>query len=140
MASKAVEAREAFAQWLSTPIADREFPSERSLARHLGVSTSSLHRWRNDWRFAADVQNRLSRNLDIGVIPDIMATLVEQATDPSSPRAVSAARTLLEYVRWNLERTEDVNLDIRTMSDDELRDLMISALDVIDERERTDSS
>ena len=137
MPVKDVERREAYLQWLTTPKDQREIQSERKLAEHLETSRANLHRWKNDWRFAAQVTERLARHLDVAELPDVMASLLTQAKDPDSPRSVSAANTLLGYVKWNLERAEDLNVDVKNLSDDELRDLMFEALDIIDERERT---
>jgi hypothetical protein len=134
------ERRAAYLEWLTTPLEEREIKSERQLAMHLNTSRANLHRWKNDWRFAAKVQERLSRNLDIGVVPDILASLLVSAKDPDSPRQVTAANAILGYVKWNLERAEELNVDVRNLSDDELRDLMLQALDTIDERERITQS
>ena len=130
-----VEGREAFLQWLTTPKADREWPSEAAFARHHALDRSLLWRWKNDWRFAAKVTERLGANLDIGEIPDVLASLLVSAKDPDSPRQVTAAREILSYVKWNLERSEEVNLDVQALSDEELQSLLVEALDVIDSRQ-----
>lgn len=128
------ERRAAYMDWLTTPLEDREIKSERQLAIHLNTSRANLHRWKNDWRFAAQVQQRLSRNLDIQEIPDVVASLLVSAKDPDSPRQVTAARVLIDYVKWNLERSEDLNVDVRNLSDAELGDLLVDALNVLDSR------
>lgn len=130
-----VEGREAFLEWLATPKADRDPPSENKFALAHGLDRSILWRWKNDWRFAAKVTERLGRSLDIGEVPDVLASLLVSAKDPDSPRQVTAAREILSYVKWNLERSEEINLDVQALTDKELQDLLVEALDAIDSRQ-----
>jgi hypothetical protein len=129
------EKREAYVQWLSTPTAEREPPNETQWCKLWGISRATVYRWKNDYRFAAEVSGRLGRHVDLGVIPDVIVALTANATNPDSPRQVTAAKTLLEYVKWNIERTEELNApDLKNLSDEDLSDLMLKALDAIDSR------
>lgn len=130
-----MEARRRFADWLATPRSERRPETLKAVATEIGVSYESVKRWKNDSRLIAEVSNRVGRHLDIEALPDIIDSLHAQATNPDSPRSVSAAKTLLDYLRWNVERNEKLaSAGLADLSDDELRDMMLDALDVIDAR------
>ena len=130
-----VEQRKVFADWL-TLAPDKRVPrSMKALAEELGVGYATLKLWKNDVRFITEVAGRLGRHIDIEYVPGIIRTLHKQATDVDNPRSVQAAKELLGYLRWNIERSESLNSpDIRQLSDEELQTLLVDALNVLDQR------
>ncbi len=64
----ASEAREALAQFLSTPVPMREFRSITSIAKHYKVSRMSVYRWKRDSAVLQRVEILSKRNWLPGVL------------------------------------------------------------------------
>lgn len=136
-----LEERRKFIDWMSMPAADREPPKLRDFAESIGISYSTAKAWRHDSRLIAAVSDRVGRHIDVDMVPDITASLYRQSINERNPRSVTAARTLLEYLRWNVERNEKIGAaGISELSDEELRDQMMAALDELDERHRRETT
>ena len=130
-----VEERRRFVEWLATPPADRDPKTQNELADRLGVERKTLSKWKTDVRFVSEVSARVGRHVDLELMPSIVATLHKQAIDEKNPRSVQAGKVLFDFLRWNVERTRENNAEVRDLSDEELRDLMLSTLDELDGRQ-----
>jgi hypothetical protein len=128
------EERRRFVEWLATPPADRVPQSQNALADELGIHRKTLSKWKTDVRFVSEVSARVGRMIDLELMPSIVKSLHTQAQDPKNPRSVQAAKVLFDFARWNIERTEDNNSDVKDLTDEELRDLMLNTLDELDGR------
>lgn len=126
--------RRAFVEWVSTPIADRDPSSMRQWAIQNDIAYETVKRWRRDTRVYEEAADRLGRHIDIDMIPGAVKALGDVASDPSNPRHVQAARVLIDYLKWHVERSSDDATDISKLTDVELRDLMVEALDELDVR------
>jgi hypothetical protein len=129
-----VEERRRFVEWLATPPADRVPSTQHELADELGVARQTLVKWKTDVRFVSEVAARVGRHIDLELMPQIVKSLHSQAIDPKNPRSVQAAKELFAFLRWNVERTQENNAEVKDLSDEELRDLMLSTLDELDGR------
>jgi len=125
------EARLEFLKWLHADDPDRE--TQAQLARRIGVDESSITHWKNDPLVVEDTNLARLRQIE-GHMPSVienMATLAK--SDRNKAAAVQAARTLATLARQYVE-AEAKPLDVSKLSDQELRELMVDALDELDER------
>lgn len=129
-----VAERRAFVDWISTPKAEREPRTLKAWADANGVRPETVQRWKRDTRVYEEAADRLGRHIDIEMIPGAIAALGEAASDVKNPRHVQAAKTLIDYLKWHVQRTSDDATDVSKLTDAELRDLMIDALDELDVR------
>lgn len=132
-----VEERRKFVEWLATPPGDRVPQTQAALADELGVNRQTLAKWKTDVRFVSEVSARIGRHVDLELMPSIVKSLHTQAQDPKNPRSVQAGKVLFDFLKWNVERTREASAEVKDLSDEELRDLMLSTLDELDGREHT---
>ena len=129
-----VAERKAFVEWVTVPYDDREPKSLRQWAIQNGVAYATAKRWRHDTRVYEEAADRLGRHVDLDLIPGAIKALGQVASDPDNSRHVQAARVLIDYLKWHVERSSDDSTDISKLTDVELRDLMVEALDELDVR------
>ncbi len=110
-----------YLEWLATPASQRLPRSKKEFASSLGVDVSTLYKYERDPWFQKEFQ-RLTRGLfKVEKAQRVVDTLFEIATDPLNRNAVSAARTLLEW----MDKTHDAEqgIDLSELSEEELLDL-----------------
>jgi DNA-binding transcriptional MerR regulator len=111
-----------YVDWLLTPEADRTPPTKKELAESLGVSTQTLRNYLDDpWLQRTLVQRGRTLN-KVERAQDVLEALFQQASDPTHPRSVQAAKVWLEWV--NQRHEENLSQDISDLSDEELLTLL----------------
>lgn len=115
------ERMELYLEWLLTPPSRRQPKTKADFAASLGVDRSTLYKYERDPVFQREYQ-RLSRGLfKVEKAEKVIDTLFQIATDPDNRNAVSAARTLLEWMDKGTESEQGI--DLSEMSEDELLQL-----------------
>lgn len=109
----------AYLEWCLLPRSERTPKTKREVADLLGVTTATLLNYEKEPDFRGEVQRRLGATFRVDRLADLFKTLYEIATDANNPRAVSAARTLLE---WSERSTEHSGMDLSHYSDEELEE------------------
>jgi hypothetical protein len=115
---------ERFFEWLLTPPAERNPPTQVMLSEELGLERNRLSQWKNDPDFLAEWERRYRKT--IGSPEKAQAVLTElfnTATDRTDPRQVPAARAYLEAIDVMKPKRLDVTVTkgaARELSDDEL--------------------
>jgi transcriptional regulator with XRE-family HTH domain len=125
------DARLEFLKWLHADDPDRETQSQ--LAARIGVSEAAISQWKQHPLVVEDSNLARLRQIE-GHMPSVienMATLAK--SDRNKAAAVQAARTLATLARQYIE-AEAKPLDVSKLTDQELRELMVDALDELDER------
>lgn len=87
-----------YAEWLATPSELREPSTKKHAAEKLGVTYDTLKDYEADPRFHRLYTERLNQEFKVERLGDVLNTLMIQATDPTSTRAVQAARLLLDWM------------------------------------------
>ena len=108
--------KEAWAEWLATP-EDRRDDSKKDMAVALGVTERTLNNWAKEPTVVSKVQQITGRFVKVAVLPEIIQSLQDQATDPSNPRSVSASKLLLDFMD---KRAEQASVDLGELSLEEL--------------------
>lgn len=124
------EKSERLIDWLLTPRELRQPNTLRALATELGVSEDTLRNWRKSPSFARSMQERARQLVKTESLPDIIDSLQTQATDPSNPRSVQAAKLLIDFMQSN---TPGGKLDLSELSDDDVKRLAQAALEKLTE-------
>jgi transposase-like protein len=129
------EELEWYIEWLALPTKARpqDVRSQVKAAEYLGVSEQTLRNWKRDPRVQTRVGSLRTSRLRIEDLPNILDTLVAQATDPQNPRSVAAAKLLIEESNRIVEESQQANLS--EMSNRELKELVVELYDEIDDRE-----
>lgn len=70
--------------------------THEEIADKVGVSRQTLYRWRQDVAFQDEIKREIGRNT-MNRIPDVIDSLIAQATKPNQPSA-KAAELLLKTV------------------------------------------
>ena len=83
--------------WLVLPPDEREPGTKTALAEQIGCTLQTLLAYERDPEFASAVRERLGGAFRVERLPHLFESLYATATDPSNPRQVTAARTLLEW-------------------------------------------
>lgn len=126
--------KDQFIEWLATPKAYRQPPTQTALAEALGVTSETLRLWKRDAAVQAEVRGRVHHHLQIDSLSDIFNSLMVQATDPNNTRSVAAARVLLE--RLDLATGDEAKIDLAEMSLDEIQQLAADIYDLAAERQK----
>lgn len=87
-----------YAEWLATPPELRDPLTKKAAADKLGVTYDTLKDYEADPRFQRLYMERLNQEFKVERLGDVLNTLMVQATDPLSTRAVQAARLLLDWM------------------------------------------
>ncbi len=108
-----------YAEWLATPSELREPSTKKDVAERLGVTYDTLKDYEADPRFHRLYTDKLNQEFRVERLGDVLNTLMVQATDPTSTRAVQAARLLLDW----MERRDSIDIgDVLTAATvDEIR-------------------
>ena len=109
---------ERFVEWTLTPANLREHESKAKLAVELGVHPNTLRNYQHDPAFQKAVTHRARSLVRTDRLPDVLDSLFVQASDPTTPRSVSAAKALLEFAQDTADVVEE--LDVKNMSQDDL--------------------
>ena len=116
--SRAKEMRQAaYLEWLLLPREQRNPRTKTAVADLLGVTTSTLLSYEKEPDFRGEVQRRLGAIFRVDKLADVFSTLYKIATDTESPRAVSAAKVLVE---WSERSMEQSGIDFSAYSDEEI--------------------
>lgn len=121
------EAMARYAEWLLTPAEDREPSTKQALADELGVSTQTLRNYHKEAWLQREVTSRAKALARIDRLPDILATLYEQATDSENPRSVAAAKTYLDWLK-ETSQVREGELDVADLTDDDLIQVALAVL------------
>lgn len=111
-----VAEKEQWAEWLATP-SERRDETKKEMAVVLGVTERTLNNWAKEPAIVSKVQQITGRFVKVNLLPEIIQALEDQATDPSNPRSVSAAKLLLDFME---KRAEQVTVDLGELSLEEL--------------------
>jgi hypothetical protein len=112
---------EAYVEWLLTPEGERRPSTKQEFADLLGVSRQTLFNYSRDPWLQRELIQRGRAIARVERAQSVLDTLFAIATDVESPRAVSAAKTWLDWVNRTLEPSLDT--DISEMSDEDLLEL-----------------
>lgn len=123
---------EAFIEWLATPAAERVPRSQAEFARKFNVTQQGLSMWKRDPRVITRVDAARRHATNVNDLPDVIDALTKQATDPSNPRSVQAAKVLMTW--WDRTVDESEQIHVASLSDAELEELVIETYDEIRER------
>lgn len=110
-----------FIEWLTTPPAARQPPTEAEFARMIDVHVKTLYNWKHDREFRETWQSETDQVIgDLDKRQRVLDTLYEAASDPRNPRHVSAAKLYLEAIREMTPERESGAKAIGMLTDDEL--------------------
>ncbi len=112
--------KETYAEWLACPQELRDPQTKTALAEALGVTKRTLTNWAKEPAIVAKVAQTTGRFVKVEFIPEIVHTLKQQATDPSNPRSVSAAKLLLDFAE---RRADAAPVELGEMTDQQLVEL-----------------
>ena len=131
--------REAFAQWLLTPKAEREPATAKAFGEAIGVHEKTLSMWKRDRSFMRSVYQAAAGSLRIEWLGPILDRQRMIATHDgfSASESTSAAKflvTAMEKAMAMEEAIDDAQRPIETMSLDELRAELGSIVDLIDDK------
>lgn len=122
---------EAYIVWRATPREFREPSSQAKLSKVLHVTERTLSNWSKDPRVITRVRAASLSMPLLDALPDITESIVSIASDPSHPRAVSAAKVYFELLASQSEVEQVV--DISEMSISELKQHAADLYDALDE-------
>lgn len=122
----------AYVEWIVTPKAERDPSTKQELAEELGVTTVTLRNYARDPRVQREIQKRQKGLIRVERANDVLDSLYRQAVDVDNPRSVTAAKTLLEWMDRTLDVVEE--LELETMSNEELARLVDELMDAVEER------
>jgi hypothetical protein len=115
--------KQAFLDWLCTPLKERDPKTFAALGEQLGVDRRTLQNWRDDKEFLEAWEKRYLKTIgDPSRKSEIMDTLYKTATDPDDPKHVTAAKTYFE-IEGGLKPTKmevSVTRPAADLTDDEL--------------------
>jgi len=115
--------KQAYLDWLCTPLKERDPTSEVKLSEQLGVTRKTLFNWRDDMEFIEAWEKRYLKTIgNPSRKSEIMDTLYKTATDPDDPKHVTAAKTYFE-IEGGLKPTKmevSVTRPAAELTDDEL--------------------
>jgi hypothetical protein len=118
--------QEKFIEWLLMPKEARTARTQKDLAGVLGVGEQTLTKWKKDPEFIQAWEARYYEGIgDPGKKAEIMATLLETATDREDPKHVQAAKAYME-IEGSLRPTQQVEMTVRPLS--ELSDTELAKL------------
>lgn len=129
-----VAERRAFVEWISSPPELRDPKTLKAWCAQNNINPTTAQRWRRDTRVYEEAADRLGRHIDLEVIPGVIGNMADLAANRKSGTAVAAAKVLIDYLKWHVARTQDDVTDVSKLSDDQLRELMLEALDEYDVR------
>jgi hypothetical protein len=124
-----------YIEWLTTPEIFRSPATKQDLAKELDVYPKTLYNWENDrefrevWHGEADVV--LEEHGAVDKRQAVLDSLYEAASDPRSPRHVSAAKLYLEVIGAIGPQRIDVHVSSKALSmlsDDEIESLIARGL------------
>ncbi len=124
--------REEFIDWLSVPPSRRNPKTRVAMAQRLEVTEQTLRNWAKDPRIMSAVRAKISHEVTVNDLSDIVDTLKEQAFDPANPRSVQAAKLLFELIDRQVDEVSSVPL--AEMPLDDLRKMAAELHDEFDER------
>lgn len=111
------------AEWTLIPRAERQrynMPvTQTELAAMLGFSNGALSHWKSTPQFNRIMSARLRAHYGAERLAAVIDNLHDIALG-GSPQAVSAAKTLIQYVQMAEDRPVDPQLDLEELSDEEL--------------------
>jgi len=108
--------KERWAEWLATP-GERRDETKDEMATLLGVTRRTLNNWAKEPTVVAKVQQITGRFVKVQLLPEIIQSLSDQATDPSNPRSVSASKLLIDFME---KRAESAPVDLGELTLEEL--------------------
>lgn len=118
---------DAYADWLLTPREMREPPTQRQFAELYEISEQSLRNYRKEPVFQRRLQDKLRGVVRSIHLPDIVDSLVRQATDPENTRSVAASKLLIEMAEK--ASSDAPSVDVGEMNDQDLFNLALTILD-----------
>ena len=107
-----------YVEWLLTPQDERKPSTKKDLAVLLDVTTATLRNYTQDPWLQKELTTRARATAKVERLPDILASLYDQAIDRENPRSVAAAKTYMDFLRQAEEARELENLE--DMSNDDL--------------------
>jgi hypothetical protein len=98
-----------YAAWIATPKKLRVPRTQEELATKLNVSDRTLTRWQTTalWE---EVDRIIGENIHTA-LSEIIAAQIDIATDTDNPRAVNAAKLLIEHMDRTRPKTTEEKLD-----------------------------
>ena len=109
----------AYMEWVLLPKEKREPRTKQAVADLLGVTTATLINYDKDPTFQGEAQRRLGSVFRVDRLPNVFQTLYKIATDSENPRAVSAAKTLMD---WSEQLGGQVGFDLTGYTDEQLEE------------------
>lgn len=117
-----------FLDWLLTPPAERNPPTQKTFAEEVGMDPFLLGQWKKDPDFFGEWERRYRKTVGSPEKAQaVMAALYETATDRTDPRLVPAARAYLEAVDVLKPKKIDVTVTqgkAKDLTDEELLALL----------------
>jgi hypothetical protein len=114
-----------FIEWLTTPPAARQPPTEAEFARMLDVHVKTLYNWKHDREFREVWQGETDQVIgDLDKRQRVIDALYDAASDPRNPRHVTAAKVYLDAIKQMSPERESGAKAIGMLTDAEL-ELMI---------------
>jgi len=115
--------KQAYLDWLCTPMKEREHKTKEALAGSLGLTRRTLTNWSDDKEFLEAFEKRYLKTIgDPGRKQEIMDVLYRTATDPDDPKHVQAAKQYFE-IEGSIKPAKmqvEVSRPAMDLTDDEL--------------------
>lgn len=125
--------KEAYIEWLLTPVSEREPRTKKEFAELLEVTTRTLQTYSRDPFVQREVISRGRALARVERAADVLDALYSRATDPEGGApAVSAARVWLDWVDKRVDGDRDK--DLSDLSDEELFALVNKLKEGLDQR------
>jgi len=127
------EELEWYIEWLSTPKSKQDPKTQTAVAKHLGVSITTLRNWRLDPRISTRVSQKVLSVLTVNDFADVVGTMKIIATDPTHRSCIAAGKELLAL----MEKTQahEAPIPLEEMTKKEVLALVAQVYDVVDDLE-----
>lgn len=116
-----------YLDWLLAPKGERTPSTKKGLAEVLGVSTATLRNYTQDPWLQKNLSTRVRATARVELLPDVLASLYDQAVDRLNPRSVAAAGKYLDYLR-QAEELGDDGINLEDMSEDDLNKVIAALM------------
>jgi hypothetical protein len=106
-----------YLEWLLCPTDERDPKTKKEMAALLDCTPQTLFAYEHEPKFVAEITRRLAHAVKVDNLPALVRALGQTALDPTNPRQVAAARTLME---WAYKAGGIPATDLGALTDEEL--------------------
>jgi len=102
--------REYYAEWLATPLQNRDCKTKTALAKRIGVARKTLYRWEEREGFKERVWHKKKAKVSVEDFPKVMDAIIHRASATEKTMDWKAANKASEiFLEWigNVSQNEE---------------------------------